>query len=248
MWQVFQPAGGEFRVNTETKENQLNSSIGLDADGNFVSTSGGRIIGALNIIGTLDMKKNSNIINVKEPYLPQDAVNKHYVDTKCATKSYVDAKQVEITATLQSTMTRVIAITAEQHSRLTENKFEWSFGNGSSDHRHGKVGFTMMSNGRILRMGIATVTQSGIENPSVVKVNVVVDGVDQGVGISKEVGKISSHIVFPEPIKILAGSTINFISKASSNTTHNIVSLLIELDLQNEENSCLPHGCVCGET
>ena len=86
--------------------------------------------------------------------------------------------------------------------------------------------------GRIIR-GSLTVTKHKVIFAEEVKVNILVNGIEQvNQSIVKKSGDICICIVFTDPVKLDQCDVINFISRtANSNITNAYVSILIELDL-----------------
>ena len=90
----------------------------------------------------------------------------------------------------------------------------------------------MRAPGRIIRASL-TVTESKVILSEEVKVNIVVNGVEQvNHCIVKNFGYIRSCVIFRNPIELNQCDVINFISRtANSKITNAYVSILIELDL-----------------
>jgi hypothetical protein len=151
---------------------------------------------------------NNPIKFLRDPAEPQDA----------ATKKYVDSQKP------------VITVWAEEKGPITDNKFEWSFGNGAA---RGKAnwGYPMLAAGKVLRMGLAASTNTGAAGDA--RVNVVVNGVEnKSYGVTQPSGKYSGTITFGTPLELAQGDIINFRSASTnSDVTSAIVSLLIELDV-----------------
>ena len=167
--------------------------------------------GSLPMTGLLNMNDN-RIQQVSEPVESSDV----------ATKSYVDIK----------TKKSVITIWAEERGALGKDTFEWAFGNGGGNK---DVGYTMITDGRILGIGLSTVGRSG-NAPGRVWVVINVNGREEyGYGVLLVATK-AIHTKFVKPLEVRAGSVINFISKvANPNTVESVVSLLIELDLYKKK-------------
>ena len=90
----------------------------------------------------------------------------------------------------------------------------------------------MSAPGRIIR-GSLTVTEHNVIFAEEVKVNIVVNGIEQvNHSIVKKSGDICSCTVFTDPVELKQCDVINFISRtANSEITNAYVSILIELDL-----------------
>ena len=73
------------------------------------------------------------INNIRDPADPQDA----------ATKNYVDSRKPLTT------------VHAERYGDIQSNAYQWSFGNSAGSVNHAQSGYTMLSAGRVLRMGLA---------------------------------------------------------------------------------------------
>ena len=126
---------------------------------------------------------------------------------------------------------KIITVWAEESGPLRAASPEYAFGNGASGLAHGDCGYTMMCKGRILRMGICSVGIGGFAT-ELVKVGITINGTPSSTGILKKVtGQRSAFTIFDSPIKISAGSVLNFVTLEDcpkANIT--IVNLLIELD------------------
>ena len=90
----------------------------------------------------------------------------------------------------------------------------------------------MSEPGRIIR-GSLTVTESKVILSKDVKLNIVVNGIEQvNHSIVKKSGEICSCTIFPEPIELNQCDVIIFFSRTTNNKiTNTYVSILIELDL-----------------
>ena len=150
---------------------------------------------------------------------PKDVVNKAYVDKKVSLPSVISPKPI-------------ITVWAEEKVLLGNGHYEFSFDNGSSGSEHAYGGYCMSAPGRIIR-GSLTVTESKTILSEDVKVNIVVNGIEQfNQSIVKKSGDICSCTVFTDPIELNQCDVINFISRtANSKITNAYVSILIELDL-----------------
>lgn len=141
-----------------------------------------------------------------------------------ATKDYV-------VSALRSVRRPIITVWAERKGHLGKNVYQFSFGSGSRGDDHRYCGYTMMTHGYILCMGVTSVDSAG--GPSdATHVKLVIDGRDTLYGIEKHPGQRSAKTVLPRPLEVSAGSTVNFISKKTNATaTSTVVSALIELDI-----------------
>ena len=121
---------------------------------------------------------------------------------------------------------------AEEKGSLVNGHYEFSFGNGNSGSEHAYGGYCMSAPGRIIR-GSLTVTESKIILTDEVKVNIVVNGIEQvNHSIVEKSGDICSCSIFRGPIELNQCDVINFISRTTnSKITNAYVSILIELDL-----------------
>ena len=86
--------------------------------------------------------------------------------------------------------------------------------------------------GRIIR-GSLMATESKIILTSKVKVDIVVNGIEQvNHSILKKPGDICSCTIFRDPVELKQCDVINFISRTTNDKiTNAYVSILIELDL-----------------
>ena len=78
------------------------------------------------------------------PWRSGDAVNKDYLDTQ-----------------ISQIPKPVITIMAEERGALVNGEFEWSFGSNSEGKPHMKVGYCMMTRGRLLAMSLAAADRNG---------------------------------------------------------------------------------------
>ena len=157
--------------------------------------------------------------NISNPKDDRDATNKAYVDKKVSLPSFIGPKPI-------------ITVWPEGKGPLGNGHYEFSFGNGSSGSEHAYGGYCMSAPGRIIR-GNLTVTKSKTILSEYVKVNIVVNGIQQvNQSTVKKSGDICSCTVFTYPIESNQCDIINFISRtANSKITNAYVSILIELDL-----------------
>ena len=126
----------------------------------------------------------------------------------------------------------IITVWAEEKGPLGDGHYEFSFGNGSSGSDHAYGGYCMSASGRIIR-GSLTVTEHKVIFAGEVKVNIVINGIEQiNQSFVKKPGDICSCTVFDDPVEFKQFDIINFISRtAKSKITNAYVSILIELDL-----------------
>ena len=157
--------------------------------------------------------------NLSPPKDDRDAVNKFYVDKKVSLPSLISPKPI-------------ITVWAEEKGPLGNGNYEFSFGNGSSGSEHAYGGYCMSAPGKIIR-GSLTATESKNIFAEEVKVNIVVNGIEQvNQSIIKKPGDICSCTVFNDPVELKQCDIINFISRtANSKITNAYVSILIELNL-----------------
>ena len=103
--------------------------------------------------------------NIPDPTDNRDAANKAYVDKKVSLPPVIGSKPI-------------ITVWAEEKGPLGNGHYEFSFGNGSSGSEHAYGGYCMSASGRIIR-GSLTVTESNVILSEDVKVNIVVNGIEQ---------------------------------------------------------------------
>ena len=206
-----------------------NSIIGLPnpldrdaaANKNYVD-NGGAIAklpnGRFTAVSDIDFNGFS-LKNIPEPIDEKDAVN----------KAYVDDKTIQPAAPIPKP---IITVWAEEKGPLSNGHYEFSFGNGSSGSDHAYGGYCISAPGRIIR-GSLTATESKIILAEEVKVNIVVNGIEQvSQSIVKKSGDICSCTIFRNPMELKQCDVINFISRTTnSKVTIAYVSILIELDL-----------------
>jgi len=147
-------------------------------------------------------------------------------DDEAATKGYVDQRVLQ--------MKPVITIWAERYGPINSLQYEWSFGSSAAGGRgHRKLGYTMMADGRVLRMGMsAHVDGRPVDAPA--RVSIAVNGRGRGLGYSVLIPADSYHgtTVFDQPLELASGMRINFQSFSNNPAvTSAVVSLLIELDI-----------------
>ena len=191
------------------------------ASKNYVD-NGGAIIknpdGSFTAVSDIDFI-GFRLKNLSPPKDDRDAVNKIYVDKKVSLPSLFSPKPI-------------ITVWAEEKGPLGNGNYEFSFGNGSSGSEHAYGGYCMSAPGKIIR-GSLTATESKNIFAEEVKVNIVVNGIEQvNQSIIKKPGDICSCTVFNAPVELKQCDIINFISRtANSKITNDYVSILIELDL-----------------
>ena len=206
-----------------------NSIIGLPnpidrdaaASKNYVDNGGAitkRPNGKFTVVSDIDFNGFS-LKNIPDPTDEKDAVNKAYVDDKTIQPATPIPKSI-------------VTVWAEEKGPLGNGHYEFSFGNGSSGSEHAYGGYCMSAPGRIIR-GSLTATESRIILAEEVKVNIVVNGIEQvSQSIVKKSGDICSCTIFRDPIELKQCDVINFISRTTnSKVTNAYVSILIELDL-----------------
>ena len=147
-------------------------------------------------------------------------------DDEAATKGYVDQRVLQ--------MKPVITIWAERYGPINSLQYEWSFGSSAAGGRgHRKLGYTMMADGRVLRMGMsAHVDGRPVDAPA--RVSIAVNGRGRGLGYTVLIPANSYHgtTVFDQPLELASGMRINFQSFSNNPAvTSAVVSLLIELDI-----------------
>jgi len=147
-------------------------------------------------------------------------------DDEAATKGYVDQRVLQ--------MKPVITIWAERYGPINSLQYEWSFGSSAAGGRgHRKLGYTMMADGRVLRMGMsAHVDGRPVDAPA--RVSIAVNGRGRGLGYTVLIPANSYHgtTVFDQPLELASGMRINYQSFSNNPAvTSAVVSLLIELDI-----------------
>ena len=98
---------------------------------------------------------------------------------------------------------------------------------------HRKLGYTMMADGRVLRMGMSAHVE-GRPVDGAARVTIAVNGRERGLDYSVLTPANSHHgtSVFDTPLELLSGMRINFQSYSNNPAaTSAVVSLLIELDI-----------------
>ena len=126
----------------------------------------------------------------------------------------------------------VISIATEHTGALTNDAFQWSFGNGSQGNSFANCGYTMPSAGRALSMSLAvTGATGGVTTAATVKL--VLNGLEKtGYTVTKLASEYSGTRTFGIPRELLEGDVINFRTKAdTSDAAHAVLGTLIELDI-----------------
>ena len=110
----------------------------------------------------------------------------------------------------------IITVWAEEKGPLGNGHYEFPFGNGISGSEHAYGGYCMSAPGRMIR-GSLTATESRVILSQEVKVNIVVNGIEQiNHSIVKKSGDICSCAIFRKPIELNQCDVINFISRTSN--------------------------------
>ena len=140
--------------------------------------------GTNNMEGDLNAD-NHKIINVANPTSAQDAVTKHYADSRKP----------------------VITIWAQEAGPLNFRQYEWSFGSG--DYTPAECGYCMPAPGRILRGSISSTAESGTARKASVKM--AINGrVTRNNIIIKPIELYSHTTMFRPPIEVAQNDRINF--------------------------------------
>ena len=181
------------------------------ANKNYVD-NGGAITKLLNgaFTAVFDIDFNGfSLKNIPDPVDEKDAVNNDYVDGRTIHPS--------VPINIKPTIT----VLAEEKGSLGDGHYEFSFGNGSSGSEHSYGGYCMSAPGRIIQ-GSLTATESRIILSQEVKVNIVVNGIDQiNHSIVKKSGDICSCVIFHDPIELNQCDVINFISRTTNSKITN---------------------------
>ena len=191
------------------------------ANKNYVD-NGGAIVknpdGSFTAVSDIDFIGFS-LKNIPDPKDIRDVANKAYVDNMVSLPSLIGPKPI-------------ITLWAEETGPLGDGHYEFSFGNGSSGSDHAYGGICMSAPGRIIR-GSLTVTENKVIFAGEVKVNIVVNGIEQvNHSIVKYLEIFVAAQFFSDPVELNQCDIINFISRtANSKITNAYVSILIELDL-----------------
>jgi len=147
-------------------------------------------------------------------------------DDEAATKGYVNQRALQ--------MKPVITIWAKRYGPINSLQCEWSFENSAAGGRgHKKLGYTMMTDGRVLRMEMsAHVDGRLVDAPA--RVSIAVNGRGRGLGYSVLIPANSYYgtTVFDQPLELRSGMRIHFQSFSNNPAiTSVVVSLLIKLDM-----------------
>jgi len=98
---------------------------------------------------------------------------------------------------------------------------------------HRKLGYTMMADGQVLRMGMsAQVDKRPVD--AAARVTIVVNGRGRGLdyGVLLPANSYHGTVIFEQPLKLRRGMRINFQSYSNNPAvTSAVVSLLVELDI-----------------
>ena len=121
-----------------------------------------------------------------------------------------------------------ITVWAEKKGSLSKDVFEFGFGNAGRDD---KTGYMMMCDGFISCMSLNVNKEFGRA-----WIKLAIDGQEQnddyGILLTGEMETVSSYKQFDKPLKVKAGSIINFISKvANPRVNISVVCILINLEL-----------------
>ena len=140
--------------------------------------------GAFTAVSDIDFDGFS-LKNIPDPIDGKDAVNKAYVDGKT------------IQPSVPINIKPIITVWAEEKGALVNGHYEFSFGNGNSGSEHALGGYCMSAPGRIIR-GSLTATESKIILMDEVKVNIVVNGIEQvNHSIIKKIWRYLQLLNFP---------------------------------------------------
>ena len=201
---VIAPPRTQIPVTMETTHGFLVCSAGQD-----VCQLGNTDAPPIIIIHKNVVMNSHRIMHLPEPSNSQDA----------ATKNYVDSRKPLIT------------VWAEESSPIGTGAYEWSFGNGAGGAAHANCGYTMMTSGRVLRMGLAASTSNGA--PGSATVNIVINGVENAAyNVRKPSRRYSGTTTFGTPLELTQADRINFRSASSNGGVSSAcVCVLIELDL-----------------
>jgi len=135
-------------------------------------------------------------------------------------------------------MKPVIKIWAERYGPINSLQYEWSFGSSAAGGRgHRKLGYVMMADGRVLRMGMSAQVD-GRPVDAAARVTIVVNGTGRGLdyGVLLPANSYHGTVVFEQPLELRRGMRINFQSYSNNPAiTSAVVSLLIELDIVGQK-------------
>ena len=94
------------------------------------------------------------IKNLPDPISSRDATNKQYVDRGKP----------------------LITAWAEENASIGSGAYVWSFGNGADGADHANCGYTTMTSGSVISMGLSATTPNGAAGGATV--NIVINGVE----------------------------------------------------------------------
>ena len=115
-------------------------------------------------------------------------------------KAYVDGRTIQTSA--PNNVKPIITVWVEEKGPLGNGHYEFSFGYGSSGSEHAYESYCMNAPGRIIR-GSLTVTESRVISSQEVKVNIVVNGIEQiDHHIVKKIWRYLQLHNFPQPDRI----------------------------------------------
>ena len=154
--------------------------------------------------------ENQRITSLGDPFFDTDAANKKYVDHAVRGRGQ-----------------HFITVWAETRGYLNDDTYQWSF--GGCDRNSAGSGYTMLSAGRIIRIGL-----TGGSSTYDISVNVTLDDRDNGAdyGVTKPAAQKAVTKQFTRPLRVRMGQVINFITQTSQPRVPGngaVVSLLIQL-------------------
>ena len=150
--------------------------------------------------------------------LPSNNALAHYVDLADYCTSQVDNNL----NTAISAIKPKLSIQAEENGSITNNAYEWSFGDGGENNP--RYGWPCPSNGRILCGAISATADNNA--PGEMKVAIVVNAFEAGSAyiITKGNNQYSSHSAFSTPLELQATDRVNFRSKSTNGSvTHAVI-------------------------
>ena len=187
---------------------RIQSKINISSNLN-VSKSGDTMSGDLN------MGNSARITNCLDPVNSQDVVTKTILDQNI------------------SNVKPIITVWAERNGQLISGAYEWAFADSTWGFR--RMGYTMMSSGRVLRMAITAINKDGDDNDYFITspaVAITVNGSQTNYAVQKSNAEPATVVIFSTPLELSMGDTINFVTTSfSSASDGGIVSILIELDI-----------------
>lgn len=158
-------------------------------------------------------------------------LNKPDSDTRKlnALEKHVDGLIAVTSTILNKPKKDIITIWAEERDPLRD-VLGWAFGNSANNKYSG---YPMTIAGRILRMSISSIkTGSGGDGLDTITVHPVINGITQKESITKIKDVRSAYIVFANPIEVMAGNVINFVTtSARPLDAISVVAIIVELDL-----------------